>query len=102
MRQETHYEIRRNFEETNECDIYSHYNKVWNDYDKEISCNENCKEYNYFSSKEEAEKVFEEVKNDKTEWTKNIILVEVIDTIEIDEDGEEDYIDCSENIIKKN
>lgn len=101
-KQKNHFEIRRNFVGTSESDIYNNYENKFSDYAKETGCNENFYEQCCFEDAEKAQEVFEKVKNEKTDWTKNIILVKITDNIEIDEDGEENYLDCTEEIIGSN
>lgn len=98
-----YYQIIRNFAETSEKDIYSENNRQygWVDLSEVESCFDDRTGIN-FENLEEADKIYETVKNDKTKWTTSIILRKITENWETDEDGEENFVDENVEVLKEN
>lgn len=98
-----YYQIIRNFAGTSSKDIYSENLSQcgWVDLEEVESCFEDRTGIN-FENLDEAEKIYETVKNDKTSWTTSIILRKITENWETDDDGENNFIDNNIEILRKN
>ncbi|MBQ8475869.1 hypothetical protein IJ531_02290 [bacterium] len=97
----TYYEILRKYYESDEQDIYNHAAQEFIDETKAhqtMDCNEI--KQTQFDKLEDAKAVFDAIKNDKTNWTKSIVLQKVSENWETDENGEEEFIDEEFEIIE--